>query len=118
MFQLPPNVPQSDRHWKGKRMPGTDLDFSDGETAMDLIASMRTKQGLQYDTNNPAGPLLRQPVQYPEPPITTDPDSDRSPLRYVESYRKNESQAAPTPLSLNGNPDPSKVSLEILVSPL
>ena len=66
-------------------MPGTELEFSSGATAMDLIVSMRTKQGLQYDPNNPSGPFLRQQVQYPEPPITTDPDSDRSPLRYVES---------------------------------
>ena len=70
---------------------------------------MRTKQGLQYDPNNLSGPLLRQQVQYPEPPITTNPDSDHSPLRYIESYRKNEGQTVPTPLSLNS--DLQKVEL-------
>ena len=55
-------------------MPGTKLEFSGGEDAMNLITSMCTTQGLLFDPSNPSGPLLRQPLQYPDPPITSAPE--------------------------------------------
>ena len=42
MFDLPPNLPQDDTHWYGRRLPGTEVTFADTSDAAALIAAVRT----------------------------------------------------------------------------
>ena len=58
MFDLPPNLPQDDTHWYGRRLPGTEVTFADVVDAAALIAAVRTREGMMYDPDNPLGPTL------------------------------------------------------------
>ena len=98
MFDLPPNLPQDDLHWYGRRLPGTEVEFADASDASALIAAVQTQRGMSYDPDNPMGPPLRQMPNVPEPPFShIPPDSKRSPMRFIEAYRQMERKQAPTP---------------------
>ena len=55
MFDLPPNLPQDDTHWYGRRLPGTEVEFADAADAAALIAAVQTRRGMLYDPDNPMG---------------------------------------------------------------
>ena len=83
-------------HWKGRHLPdGTRV--RDGRHIEDLISMMRTKQGLKYNPEDPAGPILQDDALHKEGHndmafssrlnVIPDDISQRTPLRYVPVLR-------------------------------
>ena len=70
MFNLPPNLPLYDLHWKGRKMPGADRAFDSAEQAARLIHFHRNASGLVTDDSRMAGPLPKQNLPDPTKPTT------------------------------------------------
>jgi len=87
MLDLAPNLSMHDDHWKGRTIPGTEVELDSGEQAADFISTFRTWKGLQTDSDVPAGTLPRQKFVN-DTTLLAQPTykAPHTPLRFAEPF--------------------------------
>ena len=95
-FDLPPNLPMIDAHWRGRKLPGAVQPFFSFQDVVELIARHRHKEGIMFDNHHAHKPKASehevkgssnraQVVRFRSYPSDY---LERTPLRYLPSFKQ------------------------------